>query len=60
MQYTEKHYFEYLDELRESGITNMYGARPYLMDEFGLDLHTAASVLSAWMESFEEKEERHV
>ena len=30
---TEEH-LEYLDELRESGITNMYGARPYLINEF--------------------------
>jgi hypothetical protein len=27
-------YFQYLDELCESGATNMFGARPYLMEEF--------------------------
>ena len=25
-------HFEYLDELRESGVTNMYGAGSYLAD----------------------------
>lgn len=29
-------YFEYLDELRESGVTNMFGAAPYLVSEFGI------------------------
>ena len=27
-------YFTYLDDLRESGVTNMFGARPYLEAEF--------------------------
>lgn len=26
--------FSFLDNLRESGITNMYGAVPYIMEEF--------------------------
>ena len=30
-------YFAFLDELKESGVTNMFGAVPYLMDEFILD-----------------------
>ena len=42
----------YLDNLRESGETNMFGASPYLMDEFGLDKHEARSILSQWMASF--------
>ena len=27
-------YFAYLEELRHSGVTNMYGARPYLQRKF--------------------------
>ena len=27
---------EYLDMLRESAVTNMFGAAPYLQDEFGM------------------------
>ena len=28
-----KQYFDYLDALRESGVTNMYGAVPYLQQD---------------------------
>lgn len=49
---TEEKYFTFLDELRESGVTNMYGATPYLEDEFQLDKKEAKSVLIAWMKSF--------
>ena len=30
----EQEHLDYLDELRESGITNMFGARPYLMQSY--------------------------
>lgn len=42
----------YLDDLRESGETNIYGARPYLMDAFDLDRQQAGTVLSYWMDTF--------
>jgi hypothetical protein len=29
--------FDFLDNLRDSGVTNMFGARPYLERQFGLD-----------------------
>ena len=46
-------YFSYLDDLRESGVTNMPGARPYLMGDFPeLDGERAARVLTAWMKTF--------
>lgn len=51
----EKHaeeYFNFLDDLRESCQVNMFGARPYLMEEFGLDKNDAAQVLSDWMSNF--------
>jgi len=48
-------YFEYLDELRESGETNMFGARPYLMEEFNLDREEARKILSEWMRTFSER-----
>lgn len=44
---------EYLDELRESGETNMFGAGQYLQMEFGLDKYEARAVLGEWMKSFE-------
>jgi len=49
-------YLEYLDELRKSGVTNMFGARPYLMDEYPeLGEEQARDVLLYWMRSFGER-----
>jgi hypothetical protein len=45
-------YKTYLDELRESGEINMFGATPYLQNEFGLDKKEARAVMLAWFESF--------
>jgi hypothetical protein len=46
-------YNEYLDELRESGVTNMFGAVPYLMDNFPwLSRREAKEVLLNWMDTF--------
>lgn len=49
-----KKYFEYLDQLRESGETNMFGAVPYLQAEFPElehDRSRAVEILRAWMNS---------
>ena len=49
---TQEH-FDFLDELRESGITNMFGAGAFLEDEFPeLSKYEAKAVLMAWMDSF--------
>lgn len=45
-------YKEYLDELRESGETNMFGAGQYLQDEFGLTKQEGQQVLTHWMKTF--------
>lgn len=45
-------YFSFLNVLRESGVTNMFGASPYLQNEFGLTRYEAREVLSAWMKQF--------
>lgn len=51
--YVTDEHLEYLDELRESGITNMFGARPYLQRAFDmLDKKLAGKILTYWMESF--------
>ena len=44
----------FLDALRESGITNMYGAAPYLAREYGISKPAAREVLGYWMRSFGE------
>ena len=48
----KKEHKEYLDQLRESGVTNMFGAGSYLQEEFGMDKHEARKVLSEWMRTF--------
>jgi hypothetical protein len=49
-------HLEFLDWLREDGSTNMYGARPYLMNEFPeLNKNDAMIVLQYWMDSFGER-----
>ena len=42
--------FIYLNKLRESGETNMYGASPYLACAFSLTKREASKVLIEWME----------
>lgn len=48
-----KEHFEFLNDLRESGVTNMFGATPYLVQEFGVNTKEAREILSAWMHSFD-------
>ena len=47
-------YYVYLEELRQSGETNMFGASPYLQSEFGLGRREAIKVLSNWRENYDE------
>ena len=43
---------EYLDDLRDSGTTNMFGAARYVADEFGLDRQLSRDILSYWMMTY--------
>jgi hypothetical protein len=45
-------HLDFLDDLRESGVTNMFGAGPYLRDEFPLTKSESHAVLSYWMKTF--------
>lgn len=59
LQYNQK-YFVYLERLRQSGETNMYGAAPYLQAEFPelrYDRNKAGDILLAWIRTFNEKED---
>jgi len=49
--------FPYLDELRKSGVTNMYGAHQYVMEDFSMDKAMAIKLVQAWMETFKEKDD---
>ena len=42
-------YFKFLDALRESGITNMFGAAPYLAGAFSISNSRAREILLEWM-----------
>ena len=44
--------FNFLDDLREDGSINMFGAAPVLVEVFGLGKHEARAVLSDWMKNF--------
>ena len=52
---TDEHLL-YLDDLRESGVTNMFGAGQYVMAEFGFERGDAAKILTYWMETFSDRQ----
>lgn len=52
MSPSKEQVFEYLDNLRESGVTNMFGAAPYIEEEFGVTKREAKAFLVEWMETF--------
>ena len=51
----EQEAMRFLNVLRESGVTNMFGAAPYVEDEFGIDKREARRILSLWMQNFNEE-----
>ena len=50
--------FEFLNRLRESGETNMYGASPYLACAFDLPKREASKILVEWMQWVDEEPSR--
>ena len=52
MAKTTNEYWIYLEQLRRSGVTNMYGASPYLAEEFGLSRNEARDILADWMRNY--------
>jgi len=51
--FSKEEVFIFLDDLRESGETNMYGALPYILDNFpGIKREQARKLLVDWMEQF--------
>lgn len=52
----EETYLLYLDKLRDSGVTNMFGAAPYIKLEFPhLTTLEARYILSHWMQTFAQR-----
>jgi len=55
-EYLTDEYLEYLDKLRDSGITNMFGTGPYLESQFTeLNGAKANEIVSYWMDTFSER-----
>lgn len=52
---TREEVFEYLDDLRESGETNMFGARMYILQQFPMLTAHATNLLTEWMNTFSER-----
>lgn len=55
--YTEQEdlVFSFLDRLRESGATNMFGAGPYVEEHFDLNRRDAGDLVIKWMTTFESR-----
>lgn len=50
-------HLKFLDEVRESGFINMFGARPYILEEFpNLSKEQAKQILLYWMRTFSERQ----
>lgn len=52
---TEQEVLEFLNTLRNSGAINMYGARPYIVENFGLSRKESDKLLTLWMDNFNEE-----
>lgn len=53
---TDNKHWIYLENLRRSGETNMYGATPYLEREFHIDHAEAVKILVDWIENYDRKD----
>lgn len=48
-------YFRFLDCLRETGITNMWGAGWYVQREFGVTRKESFAIVAEWMRTFSKR-----
>tara|TARA_Y100000114_G_scaffold87014_1_gene80457 strand:+ start:1274 stop:1483 length:210 start_codon:yes stop_codon:yes gene_type:complete len=53
-------YYVYLEELRQSGVTNMFGSAPYLREEFGIGRRESIRIVANWMDNYEELIEKGI
>lgn len=51
----EKNVMLFLNDLRDSGVTNMYVASPYIVDEFDITPNEAHKILALWMKNFNDE-----
>lgn len=57
---TTNEYWIFLEKLRRSGVTNMYGAIPYIQEAFDLDYEMAKKVLLDWMKNYDRNDYEEV
>lgn len=48
----KKEVFEFLDEMRESGEINMFGAPRYVVATFGMTEREARGIVMEWMKGY--------
>jgi hypothetical protein len=53
---TQEHH-DFLIQLRDSGVTNMWGATPYIQREFGLNRDEANDILLEWIDYMTSREQ---
>jgi hypothetical protein len=53
VDFPKNEYYAYLESLRDSGVTNMWGAAPFLQYEFGISYEDAKNILVDWIKSYE-------
>lgn len=53
IDFEKQEFFSYLDILRETGVTNMFGAAPYLQEAFDLTRTKSQEILKEWMINYE-------
>lgn len=58
MGITTNKYWIFLEKLRRSGVTNMYGAAPYIEAEFDVSPEKAKSILIDWMRHYDPNDYR--
>ena len=54
-------YYKFLEALRRTGATNMWGAAPYLLEvkEFNLTPEQAKQVLLSWISNYDELNQKY-
>ena len=56
MAKTKNKYWIYLENLRKSGVVNMFGAAPYLQKTFDLGYKEATEILRDWMKNYKQED----
>ena len=49
---TDNKHWIYLEHLRRSGVVNMYGAAPYVENEFDVSREEAQTIVADWMRNY--------